>query len=1695
MVFLSSPFDHPRRRVNFVSFLTWLAMVGYFGVINISGCAKNPPKQISYGEDAALVAKSDLQGEFFLEELLARGDKLSILSQYVAKGYKNSALLLSSSEPINLANNQASVRFEIMTRYLTVHGKAAGQSDYEALYSFDISHYDLVPSHTAKGEATRYLVRDQLTHINAKDRAYIDISNLDTPIFFKPDNNTDISFFRVSQLQGSEWLANEPIPGISEFSKSKLIESGRLTPTDHVVMIFEETQIKYVKEATDKTQTILFYLPNPSYVDLLRATEIINGQEEPTPRVVAIKKGEWQSRKYIALSNNESLDDRGPNPNDLKNMYLGSDIADAYVFEGDFASIPVLRDVDQHEIKKQLLGGGYYTLNIGDRIDVLRSEDYLYFARSIKQTIKGGERRGQEETVQQNLVVFPIGHWDFVNALDSRTGEKTMMWTRDNRQRNWAERTYIEVNPKSAQFGVLDSRIKDSIAYVQKRALTGTFKSIAELPGAPDVKFDLRSAVAGALAKLGLGLGDGESLRMDIGKGNLRIYKVDSQGQEQLVLVYSISRHVDLRHIKTSDGKDTSVEISEDMQTHTSMNERDTIVIDYQNPKVFENKVQPRSLPKSMFDPQGEYIYMAMVTSIKSDNGVFFPGQSVTSEDSRVKFKFSADNLIVYKNDQPLNSGEPSEILKFPAQHFNIEQAKDYYLEPDYRQIENHDDLSWEERSFTRIDLESNLIPNYFNNLFGIPLLYQGNVLLSRRELLDDIHVDGDLIYYDTKETFTINARVENSVGEMGFEPSTVVIRHSFLKVNDREKNYKPQVYNWHYEALYGFFWTTRLELDEFHRPTDNKETMFLNRHNIENGRQIVYYLNDDWPVEKIPVAQKVIQEWNAAFKKIYPDRAGDVVVLSSDDRKNLADPRYNMLVWIKGAYDPSPAGYGPSLTDPKTGEIISAKAFYYPDVSLSVAKRVKNYYEIFKNGCLSDDQKDLSLPAIEGISSGCVRSAALTGSNLINPVTGTVGAPGSALDAAEDGNHLALEVKGLPQLIKALGGDKVTDHIEGLLQSGKLSQPVAGLGRMRSLSKALSANLNILSEFNVAHLNSDPSNEWLSGLDTSFLLGSDTEDMYSGDLDTAQFVKASLTNLIEVAHHEQMSSSRQSRLDTCMLSGEDNLNSVISYIMANKDKPLDDLIKEAVEQYEVHVFLHEMGHNMGLSHNFAGSFDKNNYPDEYFTMLKDPSAASKHILAFTSSSVMDYNVTLQGNLNSLGKYDLAAIRWGYKGQLESTSGRMIERQTIDHEIAKRISSSDGFEAADAKVRSVVYDSFRAKKHLFCIDWEVGTTTYCNRFDRGFTMTEIVQSMSESYDLGYYFNAFRRGRRNYGLRGSVLSSYVFPIQKIVMDYMFKANNPSSFPGGSAGIYYDTTKIVPRSYGDYQLATIMGNYFLGKVLNSVDGKDYVFNEQNKRFETSGTGQKLTVSLDFNKQLYSNFDYNVDKQVHRQLESLGVASDKMEVILGSMIHWDNLADNNLEEFYWRPSLQELLPSVKEGIENNLMRIDEYTLPAIEIDATHLVAIDPLNLPLTEYSKLKDVKVYSTNFRPTLPTVAAILYMFNMDNFWAGYKLSDVFDLRTKGVDDQDLAGVTKVEFKSSFGNKTFVVPALEGERSVTYEIALRAQPISKKLWDLRDKRGPDGKPTSAENNLDRQLKGLENNLLLLKQMADVIAPLTL
>ena len=88
--------------------------------------------------------------------------------------------------------------------------------------------------------------------------------------------------------------------------------------------------------------------------------------------------------------------------------------------------------------------------------------------------------------------------------------------------------------------------------------------------------------------------------------------------------------------------------------------------------------------------------------------------------------------------------------------------------------------------------------------------------------------------------------------------------------------------------------------------------------------KPIKFWLENTTPNELRPLIKNAVLAWNIAFEKAGFIDAIEVDVQPDDADWDAGDIRYNVLRWTSSPNPPF-GGYGPSFSNPRTGEILSA--------------------------------------------------------------------------------------------------------------------------------------------------------------------------------------------------------------------------------------------------------------------------------------------------------------------------------------------------------------------------------------------------------------------------------------------------------------------------------------------------------------------------------------------------------------------------------------------------------------------------------------------------------------------------------------------------------------------------------------------------------------------------------------------------
>lgn len=603
--------------------------------------------------------------------------------------------------------------------------------------------------------------------------------------------------------------------------------------------------------------------------------------------------------------------------------------------------------------------------------------------------------------------------------------------------------------------------------------------------------------------------------------------------------------------------------------------------------------------------------------------------------------------------------------------------------------------------------------------------------------------------------------------------------------------------------------------------------------------RPIVYFLNKEWPAELRGIAQETADSWNDAFAETVaslrlledrdPNSALDMGELRREveamktrdvgfggafgervfvlcpnnpvkdgdhpkcgkvgDIARQGDLRYSFMHWVPKPQPSGPLGFGPSYADSITGQLFSANAYIYGaalDVSAQNATDIVNllngkFNEFdYANGIATDAY-------VKRLKEGVVPGTQGTARAGLESMT-----PGRAdFNLAKTQAHVNSMVD--RPLLKTIASKGVP------IATGPSGKDRLALIRGTPLERKLLDN---------------PETHLLVGKTPDKALD-DADIKRIGDIifDQAEGTKKENDRLTFLGKHGCYLEASMVDDSVVGLAREMAAKYKGGGSPAEQEKANHDIWNEMRRHILRGVLEHEVGHTVGLRHNFEGSSDAINFFDEFWNLKKENltygaplSEAQKNgkMTEFQYSTVMDYGSRFNSDIHSLGKYDYAAIRFGYGNVVEAFPKGKV-KDVLYNAAPDQFGSGGFFTGYSAEILDEVNRNYRhytqipaefdggteaikksarqlrpfadvvenARKiylkqvanttvaktnaasggvdvvpYQYCGDEFAGSANrpLCQRWDQGMDSLEIVADAIGRYQQYYIFDAFTRGK-------------------------------------------------------------------------------------------------------------------------------------------------------------------------------------------------------------------------------------------------------------------------------------------------------------------------------------------------------------
>ena len=707
----------------------------------------------------------------------------------------------------------------------------------------------------------------------------------------------------------------------------------------------------------------------------------------------------------------------------------------------------------------------------------------------------------------------------------------------------------------------------------------------------------------------------------------------------------------------------------------------------------YEPVLKEKVYSKADFPSDGTYIFYSLSGDTTRTAQVAAPYQA---GDARiVKFSYGEKSLdVVEVEPDPRfrdNATNAKTVLSIPAEYIDYRCTQNSVGEcSNKEEVDTY--KGTDARKFMKLDFGSlkmvapSSLPADYENIFSAGKCYpeQGAKLL-------DVKMDGNSINIAVERTFSTDVSCTTSslqtLSDLNF---SVIYHYSMVKLDTvASPDYKTVAYPVDDQNTFGFFTTQDNRLSVDNADELSGQQTFLNRWN-PTRKVIDYYLTDNFNKPGMESVKQGSYEAVSAINNAFSSAGVDLkVVLHEPAGKDPGDLRNSMIVMVEDPINIGLLGYGPTLANPQTGEILSGRVMMYLGVIKETVRDTYNEIII--------ERQQAAVQATTGANSSAVGNAShlsTAGAMLSQFVQASLNSANSALRVTD----ASMAAKPRPSL------------------TGKTSSPAKVVAKVSAFNRV------------GPQLTADPvKDRILSARDLMFRMDARNFRAQAKDLKSRT---------------QQMSLNCQYPIENIDFKGV--ISPYISNeIPAGQLKPWDDLtdtqkqfIMDKIVPYVwVPTLVHELGHNMGLRHNFKGSEDK----DNFYTTDELAKMGINHPVVY--SSVMDYAGRTLNELHTMGKYDIAAFRFGYRREVEAIDPAQPESVKI------------------LKVPTVLADTQTAnptlsfKDYGYCTDESVELNARCKRFDEGTNSVEIVKFLIKQYEDFYARRNFRNTHRSFSLYG------------------------------------------------------------------------------------------------------------------------------------------------------------------------------------------------------------------------------------------------------------------------------------------------------------------------------------------------------
>lgn len=638
-----------------------------------------------------------------------------------------------------------------------------------------------------------------------------------------------------------------------------------------------------------------------------------------------------------------------------------------------------------------------------------------------------------------------------------------------------------------------------------------------------------------------------------------------------------------------------------------------------------------------------KYMYVPMTMGTPREVKVAMPFYQGDEKVVRLEWGEKGLQVIEFERDERFNSNPMNDVpvMVIPGKYLSYRCVEDEFGDCKNKEEENKE-LTWDQKDYFKPDYAELEV----KEVNGLDLWGMRNLNGCYKDVSTDIvnyEISDGVINIELEKTFQVQSQwhcIINNLIEDKFSFNSFRVRYHYSLVElDKlaSPDYEPIAYPTADHGVFGYFKTKKETLSDDLDPRRKKKEYFLNRFNPNqpNG-ELVYYLSKTFnkpenalfkraTYDGVKLVNKGLKDANVPFKMVLKEQG-------PNDNISPGDLRYNQIVLIDDPLANGLLGYGPSVKNPYTGEIVKAHTNMYGGVLTAIARRTyEAAVDITEEDILGKEKETLS--DIKVLPSAYKQLP----QNLVTAML-----PEELVGTEDSPNQVGSE-----QVSQMLNISQAAPIRENLVEATDfdLSSVSVEMIQEKTLER-LKNKIDLKKEY--AHAMGDDHSD-LNAMDKFILDQKKKEGMVHSE-------HRHMPEFFPIAGRIKVIYPAIKEL-TDITNANGTLKRWEKLTESQRKKVVDIILYHSY----VSTFIHEIGHNLGLRHNFIGSFDKDNFysEDEMKKINQDLSAVGlKAHGAPTYTSMMDYSWSNFNQLEVMGKYDIAALRFGYAREVELSGAK-----------------------------------------------------------------------------------------------------------------------------------------------------------------------------------------------------------------------------------------------------------------------------------------------------------------------------------------------------------------------------------------------------------------------------------------------------